>query len=1742
MGQSQPRKDYDIWKDLSEDPIDGVEIENNPHTLDCDVAVIAPDDSCYSGGKFHLCVKFNGNFPNDPPELKMITPIYHMNINDKGMIQLDKISNWNKKYTMRDVLNDFVGLLKNPILSDPLVHELGRLFECNQEKYCTNAQLYTQMYAHGNDNSGIPFAMNLIDNDPTIIDHDHGAPNTVNSGHNMEDDDNKTDNGKSASEFTDKKNRFSIGSSRRKTVSFLQTADVIDDNDNDDSKILIRIMKNPSGKKNDEDVFATKSSLELYQEAGLPIVLPKNIGNPWNAAMIENPSNKNEILVIGGYEQPNIFICNKKENTCFKNKVNMSLLQQNGKHVNLNGIRKVEVVNSNSTTNHIIVTISDYQQLYYAIFDCKSYQWINFGRYTNYIDQYPVIKGKNMKRCYHALKHNWGGAMIAVENYLIITHGDQLDILDISDEMNPMHIHNSQMVKKYRNHGCTRLPNNYNTSIRLLLFGGDVTIFSNSVYELEITFRTKLVSGQQYPISHTQSNVKGWTVTDKYIDSNGKDIEIEITHKPVAWKCRDVISAPIFDEKWGKFSYQWKNESSDLILSLNKKDELQDIKQSENLCKDNSDLVGIGNGNCRYLAVYGGYYYDSYNGHINPQGIAVFDAQKLEWESILAAFRCTHIANSVTDEKEFLYVLGCNDICRVYTGLESMQQFMDMIGKTTMEASLFKQLFLSKNRHSYALSWQRWKYMCAKKMIDPAILFHRFLFMNKNTCQTVLESLWTIAKQNITSIPIMSKWMNPDDLMAKIHFIFENEWWESDDIHLLETFVGNWYNENEFDNNQAALMHQACKHNNTTLLAYLINNKIYDKMIHNSKNKMTGRTCLDVALINKNKECVRILVNAYGSGKISVPEATVDDETKTKMAIDAFKDVFVYNRKISFPWWKYICEEKFIEPVAIFHQYLKDNNSITTRMLILESLWSILKCDTGLIPTICKWIDLGDLVNNMHLKFEQGWRQLDDIHLLKALVGSYYTDEFDSDESTLLHCVCKYNNHKLLKYLIQHNICNEKNHNSKNKKTRQTCLDIALMNDNDECIDILIKSFGYESASIFLELKTPSVHANALASRELSVLKTYHNNGINWNVKDEKGLSVVDYILKYGNDETLEYVIRNGIFSIEELIELKYSKYNSNASTRTLLKSIWRMAKKCSTVAMPTMSNWIDFSDLMQNIHLIFESDSWELNDVDLLEKFVRNWHNADEFESNGSALLYDACKLNNVKILNYLIDNKIVDLNKMNYNTKNKLTGETCLDIALMNDNMECVDILMNAHASGHISQPELTVVIDKKMAISAFNDVFLYQHKRRLIWWKFICEQKLIDPVVVFHTLLRKDNLVSDRKKIVASMWLLLKDGNCDTITVTIISKWVGIDDLMQNIHLILDHGCWELEDVCWLKEFVRNFYGTDEFDSATIALLHYVCKYNNHKLLNYLIKHNIFDQNNHRSKNKKTGQTCLDVALINSNDECIDILIRKFGCKSVSILDIKTPNVQVNALASREVGALNTYHNNGINWDVADEKGLRIIDYISKHGNQKTLEYVIKNGICLLDYNLLRCAILHDSDQILAQLLTSLLKQAKIESIEFYGENRMITFEFIFNLFKFCYDKHASNDHDKCSKLLKHWLQTISKFHSTFLPSGHGHTQINYGTNNPANWRCILCLEEITVSNKASNHKNKYTNTEYDYCGCCDFLICHSCKNIDDYQSKRVQLIYFSLFQFNLILFCVGLSSMCFIFKGIYLSQVD
>ena len=110
------QRHYEEYIDLNRNPITNcgitVGLVNEDSYNDWKVSMFGPKDTPYNKGIFYLNVHFPDNYPNEPPEVCFITPIYHLNVNPKvgngfhklGNVCISTLNWWNPIYKMREVL------------------------------------------------------------------------------------------------------------------------------------------------------------------------------------------------------------------------------------------------------------------------------------------------------------------------------------------------------------------------------------------------------------------------------------------------------------------------------------------------------------------------------------------------------------------------------------------------------------------------------------------------------------------------------------------------------------------------------------------------------------------------------------------------------------------------------------------------------------------------------------------------------------------------------------------------------------------------------------------------------------------------------------------------------------------------------------------------------------------------------------------------------------------------------------------------------------------------------------------------------------------------------------------------------------------------------------------------------------------------------------------------------------------------------------------------------------------------------------------------------------------------------------------------------------------------------------------------------------------------------------------------------------------------------------------------------
>lgn len=106
------------------------------------VLLKGPNKSCYEDGLFKLLLTFPKNYPEDPPDIKFITKIYHPNISfDDGVICVSsKSSDWDDNRNIINVIYSIYDLLKKPNLDHGLNKEALLLYKNDYEGFKKKAK------------------------------------------------------------------------------------------------------------------------------------------------------------------------------------------------------------------------------------------------------------------------------------------------------------------------------------------------------------------------------------------------------------------------------------------------------------------------------------------------------------------------------------------------------------------------------------------------------------------------------------------------------------------------------------------------------------------------------------------------------------------------------------------------------------------------------------------------------------------------------------------------------------------------------------------------------------------------------------------------------------------------------------------------------------------------------------------------------------------------------------------------------------------------------------------------------------------------------------------------------------------------------------------------------------------------------------------------------------------------------------------------------------------------------------------------------------------------------------------------------------------------------------------------------------------------------------------------------------------------------------------------------------------
>ena len=147
------------YKDLKDNPLTNFGVSLNiPNPNDIShwiCTLIGPQDTPYAGGLFYLDILFPKDYPKQQPEVKFVTPIYHINVNHinqpgcpLGHVCISTLNWWKPTNKIREVLSDifalfYMGNPKSPYGLDRQTEMMNNL-----PLYENKIRYFTKKYAN----------------------------------------------------------------------------------------------------------------------------------------------------------------------------------------------------------------------------------------------------------------------------------------------------------------------------------------------------------------------------------------------------------------------------------------------------------------------------------------------------------------------------------------------------------------------------------------------------------------------------------------------------------------------------------------------------------------------------------------------------------------------------------------------------------------------------------------------------------------------------------------------------------------------------------------------------------------------------------------------------------------------------------------------------------------------------------------------------------------------------------------------------------------------------------------------------------------------------------------------------------------------------------------------------------------------------------------------------------------------------------------------------------------------------------------------------------------------------------------------------------------------------------------------------------------------------------------------------------------------------------------------------------
>ena len=151
----------DEYKELHYNPNENcgftVGLVNDNSYYDWIISLNGPKDTSYKGGLFQLNIHFPEDYPNKPPEVYFITPIYHVNVNpcvpteeggeSLGHVCISTLNWWKPEYKMKEVILNIFSLFYMANPDSAYGMDRAKEYKEDRDVYEEKAKKFTKKYA-----------------------------------------------------------------------------------------------------------------------------------------------------------------------------------------------------------------------------------------------------------------------------------------------------------------------------------------------------------------------------------------------------------------------------------------------------------------------------------------------------------------------------------------------------------------------------------------------------------------------------------------------------------------------------------------------------------------------------------------------------------------------------------------------------------------------------------------------------------------------------------------------------------------------------------------------------------------------------------------------------------------------------------------------------------------------------------------------------------------------------------------------------------------------------------------------------------------------------------------------------------------------------------------------------------------------------------------------------------------------------------------------------------------------------------------------------------------------------------------------------------------------------------------------------------------------------------------------------------------------------------------------------------